>query len=226
MVDRGRSGCGRRLVEERAAYFALVNVGVGFREAARRVGVDYRVTKRWRAGRRPVVSARGQREVSARFLSEVERVVIADRLREKASVRSIARELGRAPSTVSREKRRNQQPEGVYRPHAAHQRAAARRARPKTGKLAADPVLRAVVQDGLEQRWSPQQIARRLRREHPDRPEWHVAHETIYQALYLQARGGLRREVASWLRTGRALPPTHPARSAPAADGHPHDHDQ
>ena len=135
--------------------------------------------------------------------------MIADRLRERVSVRSIARELGRAPSTVSRENRRNRQPGGGYRPHAAHKLAAVRRARAKTGKLVADPGLRAVVQDGLEQRWSPQQIARRLRREHPDRPEWHVTHETIYQALYLQARGGLRREVASWLRTGRVLRRPH-----------------
>jgi transposase, IS30 family len=207
----GRSGCGRSLVEKRVAYFALVSAGVGFRAAARRVGVDYRLTKRWRHGRRPVRTSAGLgvREISSRFLSESERVVIADRLREQASVRSIARELRRAPSTVSREKRRNQQPGGAYQPHTAHRLAALRRARPKIGKLAADPGLRAVVQDGLDQRWSPQQIARRLRRGHPDRPEWHVTHETIYQALYLQARGGLRREVASWLRTGRVLRRPH-----------------
>jgi IS30 family transposase len=144
------------------------------------------------------------RVVSARYLSEAERVVIADRLREKASIQSIAAQLDRAPSTISRETRRNQQPDGGYRPHAAHALAAARRPRPKIGKIAADPALRARVQDGLDQRWSPQQIARRLRREHPQRPEWHVTHETIYQALYVQARGGLRREVAGWLRTGRA----------------------
>jgi IS30 family transposase len=131
--------------------------------------------------------------------------VIADRLRDNTSVRAIARELGRPPSTISREKTRNQHPDGSYRPYAAHAMAAARRTRPKIGKLVADPALRAVVQDGLQQRHSPEQIARRLRREHPDRPEWHVVHETIYQALYVQARGGLRREVASWLRTGRAL---------------------
>jgi IS30 family transposase len=135
--------------------------------------------------------------------------VIADRLRDKASVRAIARELRRPPSTISREKTRNQHADGGYRPHAAHVMAAARRARPKVGRLVADPALRAVVQDGLQQRHSPEQIARRLRRDHPDRPEWHVVHETIYQALYVQARGGLRREVASWLRTGRALRRPH-----------------
>jgi transposase, IS30 family len=95
--------------------------------------------------------------------------------------------------------------------------AASRRARPKLGKLAADPALRAVVQDGLQQRHSPEQIARRLRRDHPDRPEWHVTHETMYQALYVQAKDGLRREVASWLRTGRALrrPHTQPDERRP-----------
>jgi IS30 family transposase len=207
MVVGGRAR--RRLVAERVAYFALVDAGVGFRDAARRVGVDYRLTKRWRAARLPVVPVVSVvsvgREISSRFLSEDERILIADRLRDPTiSLRSIAREVGRAASTISREKRRNQLPDGEYRPHAAHRCAAARRARPKIGKIAADPALRALVQDGLDQRWSPQQITRRLRREHPERPEWHMTHETIYQALYVQARGGLRREVASWLRTGRA----------------------
>jgi IS30 family transposase len=152
------------------------------------------------------------REISSRFLSQDERILIADRVREKASVRSIAAQLRRSPSTISREIRRNRQPEGSYRPHAAQQWAVARRARPKISKLAADPVLRAIVQDGLDQRHSPQQITRRLRRDHPDRPEWHVTHETLYQALYVQAKGGLRREVTSWLRTGRAIrrPQTQP----------------
>jgi IS30 family transposase len=208
-------GPGLRLVTERVTYFALVDAGVGFREAARRAGVDYRLTKRWRAEQRPPVVAAaepGQREISARFLREDERVMIADRWRAEVSIRSIAAELGRSASTVSREIGRNRQPDGAYRPHAAHRLAVARRARPKTGKIAADPVLRAWVQDGLDSRHSPQQIARRLRRDHPDRPEWHVTHETIYQALYVQAKGGLRREVATWLRTGRAArrPRTRP----------------
>jgi IS30 family transposase len=194
-------------------YFALVDEGVGFREAARRVGVDYRLTKRWRAPKpqpRPMPPPAKPREISLRFLSEAERILIADRVRAKVSVRSIAGELGRPPSTASREIRRNAQPDGSYQPHAAHQLATTRRARPKTSKLSADPVLRALVQDALEQRHSPQQIAYRLCRDHPDRPEWHVTHETIYQALYVQAKGGLRREVASWLRTGRAMRRPHP----------------
>ncbi|MET7991066.1 IS30 family transposase [Amycolatopsis sp. NPDC005232] len=148
--------------------------------------------------------------VSSRFLSLGERIRIADRVRQPGiSLRTIAAELGRPVSTIARELHRNRQSGGTYQPHAAHELAAGRRARPKVGKLVADPVLRAVVQDGLDQRWSPQQIARRLRRDHPDRSEWHVTCETIYQALYVQARGGLRREVAGWLRSGRVTRRPH-----------------
>ncbi|MDX3189075.1 IS30 family transposase [Streptomyces sp. MN03-5084-2B] len=179
-----------------------MEAGVGVREAARRVGVNYRTAKRWRAG--AAQAAAVPVEVSSRLLSLQERIRIADRVREPGvSLRAIAAELGRPVSTISRELDRNQQPDGTYQPHAAHERATVRRARPKVGKLVADPVLRAIVQDGLDVRWSPQQITRRLRRDYPDRPEWHVSWETIYQALYLQARGGLRREVAGWLRSGR-----------------------
>ncbi|MEV6609585.1 IS30 family transposase, partial [Kutzneria sp. NPDC051319] len=81
----------------------------------------------------------------------------------------------------------------------------ARRPRPKPSKIAANPGLRQAVQDGLDLRWSPEQIVRRLRRDFPDQPGMHVTHETIYQALYVQGRGELRRELAVALRTGRAL---------------------
>ncbi|HEX7306114.1 MAG TPA: IS30 family transposase [Lentzea sp.] len=141
-----------------------------------------------------------------RFLNEDERIVIADRRRAGVSMRQIAAELGRECSTISRELRRNaHERTGDYRPHAAHRRAQSRRPRPKTGKLAANPVLRQAVQDGLDLRWSPQQIVARLRRDFPDRPELHVVHETIYQALYVQGRGELRRELTAALRTGRTL---------------------
>jgi IS30 family transposase len=131
--------------------------------------------------------------------------VIADLWRAKVTVRAIAVELGRPPSTVSRELRRNcHQVSGDYRPHAAQARAAARRARPKGGKLAACPELREVVQRWLGLEWSPEQISRSLRREFPDRPEMRVSHETIYQCLYVQGRGELRRELTRALRTGRA----------------------
>ena len=130
--------------------------------------------------------------------------MIADLDRAGATVRAIARELGRSPSTISRELGRNSHPtSGDYRPYAAQARAEARRPRPKTGKIAASPALRDLAQGMLDDRCSPEQIAQRLRRDHPDRPELHVTHETIYQALYVQGRGQLRRELEGALRTGR-----------------------
>jgi IS30 family transposase len=144
--------------------------------------------------------------VPGRYLNEDERLHIADRHRERATVRQIAAELGRDPSTISRELRRNAHPvSGDYRPHAAQARAEARRPRPKISKIAAGAALRQAVQDGLDLKWSPEQIVRRLRRDFPDRPEMHVTHETIYQALYVQGRGELRRELTKALRTGRSM---------------------
>ena len=100
-----------------------------------------------------------------------------------------------------------------YRAMVAQARAEQRARRPKPGKLATQPRLRARVQAGLEARWSPEQIAHRLRRAYPDRPEMQVSHETIYRALYVQGRGELRRELSVCLRTGRALRrPRTPAR--------------
>ncbi|MBO9524002.1 MAG: IS30 family transposase [Nocardioidaceae bacterium] len=147
-----------------------------------------------------------EKVISARFLSVEERIEIADLRRQRLSVREIARRLDRSPSTISREVRRNAHPgSGDYRPWAAQERSAKRRARPKQSKIAADPVLRDFIAQGLRRRWSPEQICRRLRRQFPDRPEMHVVHETIYQSLYVQGRGELRRELAKCLRTGRAV---------------------
>jgi IS30 family transposase len=131
-IDRGSSQRGRARVAERAVYLALVNEGVGYREAARRAGVNYRLTKQWRAVQRPVAPEPALREISARYPHQDERIVIADRVRDNASIRSIARELGRPACTVSREIRRHRHPDGTYRPYAAPQRAAARRTRPPT----------------------------------------------------------------------------------------------
>jgi IS30 family transposase len=131
---------------------------------------------------------------------------IADLHRERLPIREIARRVGRSPSTISRELRRNAHPRsGDYRPWAAQQRAVQRRARPKVSKVQAMPELRHFIVRGLRRCWSPEQISRRLRSQFPDRPEMHVVHETIYQALYVQGRGELRRELAACLRTGRAV---------------------
>jgi transposase, IS30 family len=217
-IREDRSGGGRRLVRERAVYLDLVSRGVSSREACRVVGINPRTGKRWRNGRHHGrapggvsggVSGGGRAVVAGvvrgRYLSEDDRVHIADRRRAGATMRLIADELGRDRSTISRELRRNAHPgSGDYRPHAAHRRAQARRLRPKQAKIAANPHLRRAVQAGLDRRWSPEQIVRRLRRDFPDQPGMHVTHETIYRALYVQGRGELRRELARALRTGRA----------------------
>lgn len=119
------------------------------------------------------------------------------------SVRQIAARLGRAPSTVSRELRNAGR--GGYRPSTAQRMVDQRRARPKPRKLAINGRLREYVQTGLAADRSPEQIMLRLRRDFPHDPEMRVSHETIYQALYVQGRGGLKRELQFALRTGRTL---------------------
>jgi len=218
--DRGPQGR-KKLVRERELYLSLVDQGMSNSQACRVVGVNRRTGNVWRHGRpegRVVKSRPPARKplvggTSSRFLTEDERIVIADMWRAKATMRAIAAGLGRPVSTISREiKRNSHQGSGDYRPHAAQARADARRARPKGGKIAACPELREVVQDWLGLEWSPEQISRSLRREFPDRPEMRVSHETIYQALYVQGRGELRRELTRALRTGRTYrkPQTRP----------------
>lgn len=206
-----------KLVAERRAYLDLVAQGTGTTEACRIVGIHRKTGHRWRHGRAsqaghtttPAPPPRPDTTPPAapsRFLSQHERLTIADLHRAGTGIRAIARELGRDPGTISRELTRNSHPDtGQYRPHEAHARAEARRPRPKTGKIAATPELRDLIQGMLDDRCSPEQISRRLRRDHPDQPELHVTHETIYQTLYLQGRGELRRALTSALRTGRAI---------------------
>ncbi len=135
-------------------------------------------------------------------------LVLFAAIADLGGVTAAARRLGVQKSTVSRELGRCREPDeqagAPYRPHAAHRAAALARARPKTAKLAEDGPLRRYVQAKLDQRWSPEQISHALREDHPGDGQMQVSTETIYQALYLQARGGLRREVAAALRTGRA----------------------
>ncbi|MFG3343428.1 IS30 family transposase [Glycomyces sp. NPDC048151] len=212
--DRSRSRGRKPLAREREEYFRLMGQGLSSVEACKIVGINYRTGKRWRNGRaasgqgraRPPVQVSPRPPGPSRYLREDDRIAIADRLREGAPIRAIARELGRSPSTISREVRRNAHPEsGAYRPHAAEARAQARRPRPKDGKIAANSELREFIQQRLGLRWSPEQICQALRETFPDRPEMHVVHETIYQALYVQGRGELRRELTAALRTGRAM---------------------
>jgi IS30 family transposase len=133
-------------------------------------------------------------------LSAEEREDILIGLSKHESMTSIARRLGRAPSTVTREVAANGGVEhyGAWRGH-CRAREAARR--PKIPKLA-HPTLVAQVSDWLEELWSPQEISARLRLDYPDDPMMRVSHETIYQSLYVQGRGELRRELARCLRSG------------------------
>jgi IS30 family transposase len=114
---------------------------------------------------------------------------------------AIARSLGRATSTITREVEANGGPLH-YRAWKAHCRAEAASRRPKPAKLAHPPLVRQVT-TWLEELWSPQEIAERLRLEFPDDPMMQVSHETIYQSLFVQGRGELRRELARCLRSGR-----------------------
>jgi transposase, IS30 family len=159
-----------------------------------------------------VITELPPRGVRGRFLSLAERLVIADLRVLRYGVREIGRLIERAASTISRELHRNsyQRPgqdppvPGRYGPHAAERKAARRRQRPKPRKLERDPTLWGHIVAELGRRWSPEQIAHRLPRVFPEQPERRLCHETIYQMLYVQPRGELRRLIASALRQGRA----------------------
>jgi IS30 family transposase len=177
---------------------------------------------------------------SGRYLSFTEREEIALLRARSCGVREIARQLGRSPSTISRELRRNAATRGgglEYRASTAQWHADRRSRRPKPARLAVNPGLRRYVQDRLAgaverpdgvavdgpavewigrrrgrrrdrrwaRSWSPEQISNRLRLDFPDDESMRVSHEAIYQSLYIQGRGALRRELTACLRTGRAL---------------------
>jgi len=163
-----------------------------------------------RTGRRVLVEAGGVRprrgrDLKGRCLSFAEREEIALGRAADESLRSIATRLRRSPSTISRELERNVDSQGRYRSTAAHALAYERACRPKPAKLVTNLVLRGKVEKDLEKKYSPEQIVGRLREDFPDDPEMWVSTETIYQSLYVQSRGALRRELTACLRTGRAL---------------------
>jgi transposase, IS30 family len=139
-------------------------------------------------------------------LSFAEREDIACWRASDWGVREIARELGRPASTISRELwRGTTRPARGYRASTAQTRADWDARRPKQSRLAGSDRLRVWVQDRLQDEHSPEQISNRLRLEFPHDPEMRVSHESIYQALYVQGRGGLRRDLHQRLRTGRAM---------------------
>jgi transposase, IS30 family len=188
-------------------FWRLIVAGWSTEKAAWAVGVDRSTGLLWfteSGGMPPLELA----EPSGRYLSFSEREEIALGRAAGVGIRRIARQLGRSPSTVSREMARGcltRRPRGRYRASVAQARAEQRARRPKPSKLALNPVLQAHVQQELLEGWSPEQIAGRLIQQFPDDEHMRISHEAIYQALFVQGRGGLRRELTACLRTGRAL---------------------
>ena len=237
MRSPGRPPAGRR--EHRVRFWEAIARGVSTVEAAVEAGVSAIVGVRWfrEAGGMPSVSLA---PLSGRYLSFAEREEIALLRAQGLGVREIARRVGRSPSTISRELRRNAGTRTgslTYRASTAQWHADRRARRPKPVKLAANPELRRYVQDRLSgavkrpgggavqgptvvwigrrhgprkdrrwgKSWSPEQISARLRVDFPDDESMRISHEAIYQSLYIQGRGALRRELTACLRTGRAL---------------------
>jgi IS30 family transposase len=186
--------------------------------AAREVGVSRTAGNNWSRGYKtyrhgqvtgfvPRLDRLAVREISARYLSQDERIEIADLRHAGLSIRQIAERLGRAPSTISRELRRNATVSG-YRPFEAHHRATARRARHHRRRVETNDQLAQLVAELLAQRWSPEQISRQLRLRYPGDPRMWLCHESIYQAVYqpgsfLMRPSPLAPHHRSPLRTGR-----------------------
>ena len=178
---RVKKGPGRRPQSaKRQRFVELRSRGWSILAAAREVGVSRTAGNNWSRGYKtychgqvagfvPALERLAVREISARYLSQDERIEIADLRHAGLSIRQIADQLGRAPSTISRELRRNATASG-YRPFEAHRRATARPARHHQRRLQASPELRQPVGELLAQRWSPQQISRHLRRQFPGQP--------------------------------------------------------
>ncbi len=188
--------------EQRRLALRLRARGLSLREIGPQVGCSHELVRiiARQAPRRPVRRDGWVPGPGRLTLADREEITLG--LRGGESFTAIAARLGKAVSTVSREVGANGGRDG-YRAWRAHQRAREQARRPKACKLAR-PELAAQVTAWLGQWWSPVQISARLRTEHPGDPMMQVSHETIYQALYVQGRGELRRELARCLRTGRA----------------------
>lgn len=221
---------GRRFISGlvRREFWGRIRAGDSIEAAVVAVGVSYSTGRRWFAEAGGVIPSNAVEPVTAgqcsssaslpvcscavspgssyRRLCVHEREEIACRRAADESCREIAARLGRPVSTISRELGRNvTDRRRGYRATSAQAKAEARARRPRAGKLAGNEWLRGEVQRRLNDKHSPEQIAARLRAEYSDDPEMWVSHETIYQAIYVQGRGGLRRELHRCLRTGRAV---------------------
>jgi len=237
MGSPGRPQINQRHVKQ--AFWECIALGLQSEDAAQACGVSQPLGPRWfrEAGGMPPIPLAPS---SGRYLSFAEREEIALLRAQQRGVREIARQLGRSPSTISRELRRNAATRGgtvQYRATVAQWKAERAAERPKAAKLAQNKRLRTYVQERLSgvvldvqgksvrgpdvpwkgrrhgrradrrwgTSWSPEQISRRLRLDFPEDASMQVSHEAIYQALYVQGRGALRRELSACLRTGRAL---------------------
>ncbi|WP_198345957.1 IS30 family transposase [Nesterenkonia alkaliphila] len=226
---RVKKGPGRRpLSAQRARFMQLRERGWSIAAAAREVGVSRSAGNNWshgyktyRHGQAVGVVAPLQRlevrRISARFLSQDERIQLADLHQAGTSIRTIAVEMSRSPSTISRELRRNRRKDGAYRPFEAHRQAVSKRARHHQRRLHTSPELAGVVDELLRQRWSPQQVSRHLRAKYPEAPWMQLSPESIYQAIYEPGSAFLRPSPLaphrrSPLRTGRENRRAHQAR--------------
>ncbi len=237
MHSPGRPGINQR--DTKQAFWARIAAGLSSEDAALASDVSPPVGTRWfreAGGISPIRLI----PHSGRYLSFAEREELALLKAQQYGVREIARRLGRSPSTISRELRRNAATRSgrlQYRATVAQWKAERAAKRPKIAKLADNERLRGYVQHRLagavsdaegrpipgpdvpwkarrhgrraDRRWgacwSPEQISRRLRLDFPHDESMRISHEAIYQALYVQGRGALRRELSACLRTGRAL---------------------
>jgi IS30 family transposase len=213
----------RPLREKQRVFWRLMLEGRSRLAAATEIGLSLHTAQRWFRQGGGVAPSYVHAKTSGRYLSFAEREEVFAGVERGYSIRRIAKNLDRAPSTVLRELRRNMRQQyrtrsrlegrpGAhrtapwdYRPSAAQRGADLRAARPKPALLATNQRLHDLVQAKLEKRLSPEQIAARLPVWFPEDAEMRVSHETIYQSIYVQGRGALRRELAACLRTGRAL---------------------
>jgi IS30 family transposase len=194
----------RMVPEVYQVFWAAMARGEFITDAAAEAGTYRKQGTRWLFAAGGVRPRRG-RDLKGRCLTLTQREEIALGRARGESIRSIATAIGRAPSTVSRELRRNTDAQGRYRATTAHGLAYARASRPKPAKLVTNLRLRGKVEHDLAKKYSPEQIAGGLRVEFPDQPELQVSTETIYQSLYVQSRGALKHELTRCLRTGRAV---------------------
>jgi IS30 family transposase len=179
-------------------YFELIRQGLSGSAAAARVGVSLSCGSLWFIDAGSVTFV--ETPISPRYLSQDDRIEIADGIARGEPVKSIAARIGRCYQTVYREIARNPRPDGRYQPWHAHNRAYERRRRPKPRHFAIKAQLRKVVAGKLRKHWSPAQISRWLRRRYRQRAGWNVCVETIYEGVY---RGLIVPVESANLRTGR-----------------------